>query len=237
MADNTRMQTMQSAINKLTEQSDGFQKQLQTRDVLLDSLKQNIQKAQLRMKIQADHHRRELEYNVGDFVYVKLQPYRQHSLRLIWNQKLSMRYFGPFPIIERIGPVAYKLLFPSSAHIHPIFHVSVLKKCEGPPQPACLPESLILNEKSCPLQPQSLLGNRMIKKNAQWQEEVLIQWQGMTTEKATWEHFSDMQGQYPHFNLEDKVLFNGGGNDTNTLGQKGKGRRHVARNSVKKQKD
>jgi len=49
-----------------------LQEQLQTRDVLSDSLKQNIQKAQLRMKIQADHHRRELEYNVGDFVYVKL---------------------------------------------------------------------------------------------------------------------------------------------------------------------
>jgi len=103
------------------------------------------------MKIQADHHRRELEYNVGDFVYVKLQPYRQHSLRLIRNKKLSMRYFGPFPIIESIAPVAYKLLLPSSAHIHPVFHVSVLKKCEGPPQLACLPESLILNEKGCPL--------------------------------------------------------------------------------------
>jgi len=78
-----------------------------------------------------------------------------------------MRYFGPFSIIERIGPVAYKLFLPSSAHIHPVFHVSVVKKCEGSPQPVCLPESLILNEKGCPLQPQSLLGNRMIKKNAQ----------------------------------------------------------------------
>jgi len=189
------------------------------------------------MKIQADHHRRELEYNVGNFVYVKLQPYRQHSLRLIQNQKLSMRYFGPFPIIECIEAVAYKLLLPSSTHIHPVFHVSALKKCEGPPQPACLPESLILNEKGCPLQLQSLLGNCMIKKNAQCQEEVLIQWQGMTTEEATWERFSDKQRQYPHFNLEDKVLFNGGGNDTNTLRQKGKGSRHVARNLVKKQKD
>jgi len=58
----------------------------------------------------------------------------------------------------------------------------------------------------------------------------------MTVEEATWERFSDIQRQYPHFNLEDKVLFNGEGNDTNTLGQKGKGRRHVTRNLVKKQK-
>jgi len=50
-----------------------------------------------------------MEYNVEDFVYVKLQPYRQHSLRLTKNQKLFIRYFGPFPIVARIGQVAYKL--------------------------------------------------------------------------------------------------------------------------------
>jgi len=87
-----------------------------------------------------------------------------------------MHYFGPFTIIERIGPLAYKLLLPSSSHIHPpIFHVSILKKCEGPPQLAFLLEPLILNDKGYPLQPQYLLRNRMIKKNAQWQEEVLFQ--------------------------------------------------------------
>jgi len=58
-----------------------MQEQLQSRDVLLDSLKKNIAKAQHRMKVYADRH--EVEYHVGDFVYVKLQPHRQHSLQLI----------------------------------------------------------------------------------------------------------------------------------------------------------
>jgi len=85
-----------------------------------------------------------------------------------------MRYFGPFPILACIGPAAYKLQFPPSAQIHPVFHVSVLKKCTGQPLPACVPEPLLLNAKGHPLQPLKLLGNHMIKKNGKWNEEVLI---------------------------------------------------------------
>lgn len=83
------------------------------------------------MKFYADHHRSEVHFNVGDFVFVKLQPYRQHSVRLQRNQKLGMRYFGPFKVLSKIGTVAYLLDLPSHAKIHPIFHVSVLKACRG----------------------------------------------------------------------------------------------------------
>jgi len=89
-----------------------------------------------------------------------------------------MRYFGSFQIVACIGPVAYKLQLPPTTQIHPVFHVSALKKCEGHPQPACVPEPLLLNDKGHPLQPQTVLGNRMIKKYDKWQEEVLIQWKG-----------------------------------------------------------
>jgi len=51
------------------------------------------------MKIRADIKRRELKFKEGDFVYVKLQPYRQHSVALHKNQKLPMKYFGLFPIL------------------------------------------------------------------------------------------------------------------------------------------
>jgi len=77
--------------------------------MVLESLKANIKKTQLRMKAQADNNKRDVKYNVRDFVYVKLQPYCQYSLRLTKNHKLSMRYFGRFPIVARIGQVAYKL--------------------------------------------------------------------------------------------------------------------------------
>nr|KYP33360.1 hypothetical protein KK1_045790 [Cajanus cajan] len=85
------------------------------------------------MKLYADCHCTAFEFNVGDFVFVKLQPYCQHSIRLMCNQKLGMRYFGPFKVLSRIGTVAYHLELPSHAKIHPIFHVSLLKPCRGDP--------------------------------------------------------------------------------------------------------
>ena len=56
---------------------------------------------------------------------------RQHSLIRRINQKLSPRFYGPFLILERIGSIAYKLQLPTSSKIHPVFHVSLLKKAMG----------------------------------------------------------------------------------------------------------
>ena len=91
-------------------------------------------RAQQRMKDYADGKRKDVQFSEGEYVFVKLQPYRQSSVALRRNQKLSMKYFGPFKIIERVGPVAYKLQLPDTARIHPIFHISLLKKCIGEPQ-------------------------------------------------------------------------------------------------------
>jgi len=93
-----------------------------------------------------------------------------------------MSYFGPFPSVHAL----VKLQLPPSAQIHPMFQVSVLKKCEGHPQLACVPKPLLLNKKDSPLQPQVILYNRrMIKKNDKWQEEVLIKWHGLFAEEIT----------------------------------------------------
>nr|KYP54808.1 hypothetical protein KK1_001008 [Cajanus cajan] len=78
---------------------------------------------------------------VGEWVLLKLQPYRQSSLHCCVSQKLSKRYFGPFRIHRRrIGPVAYELLLLESSHIHHVFHVSLLRPYHGndptePPTP------------------------------------------------------------------------------------------------------
>ncbi|GJZ24633.1 hypothetical protein Tco_0562092 [Tanacetum coccineum] len=95
--------------------------QLQARDVLVSQLKINLTRAQAKMKKYADRKRRDLDLAVGDFVFVKLQPYRQLSLKLQRNQKLGMRYFGPFKILQKIGLIACKLALPSELRIHPVF--------------------------------------------------------------------------------------------------------------------
>lgn len=76
------------------------------------------------MKIQADKHRSEREFVVGDLVYLKLQPHIQTSVASRSNQKLAYRYFGPYKILARIGLVAYKLGLPKAAKIHLVIHVS-----------------------------------------------------------------------------------------------------------------
>ena len=71
------------------------------------------------MKTQADKRRSERTFDVGDLVYLKLQPYVQVSLAPRAHQKLSFKYFGPYNIPARVGSVAYKLELPPSSSTSP----------------------------------------------------------------------------------------------------------------------
>ena len=79
------------------------------------------------MKLQADKNRVERSFSVGDWVFLRLQPYRQktHSHKNL--RKLAPKYYGPFQVIQKIGEVAYKLGLPAETIVHPVFHVSFLK--------------------------------------------------------------------------------------------------------------
>lgn len=93
----------------------------------LEQAKKRLDKAQARMKKQADRKRRHQEYLVGSKVYLKIDP-RQFELPLGTTDRLARRYDGPFLIVERIGQVAYRLKLPEHMHVHPVFHVSMLKR-------------------------------------------------------------------------------------------------------------
>ena len=69
-------------------------------------IQQHLSRAQNRMKRQADKHRSERSFAVGDWVFLKVQPYVQSSLARRANQKLSFWFFGPYKILEHIGATA-----------------------------------------------------------------------------------------------------------------------------------
>jgi hypothetical protein len=92
-------------------------------------IRENLQVAQSRQKSYTDHRRRELRFEVGDFVYLKVSPMRGLR-RFKVRSKLTPRFIGPFKILEKRGEVAYQLeLSPQLSDVHDVFHVSQLKKC------------------------------------------------------------------------------------------------------------
>lgn len=96
---------------------------MKERSLMTTLIQQQLLRAQSRMKSQADKGRSERQFQEGEMVYLKLQPYVQTSVAARPCQKLAFRFYGPFKILKKIGTVAYKLELPTSAHIHPVIHV------------------------------------------------------------------------------------------------------------------
>ena len=95
----------------------------------VQTMRENLRVAQSRQKSYADTRRRELVFEIGDYVYLKVSPMRSVR-RFNMKGKLAPRYIGPFKILERRGEVAYQLeLAESLSGVYDVFHVSQLKKC------------------------------------------------------------------------------------------------------------
>jgi hypothetical protein len=104
-------------------------------EVLKDAAKQvcmvreNLKIAQSQQKSYADKRRRDLSFEIGNFVYLKISPMRG-TRRFKVKGKLAPRYVGPFKIIDRKGEVDYQLeLPPQLSDVHNVFHMSQFKKC------------------------------------------------------------------------------------------------------------
>lgn len=183
---------------------------LKERDAIIDELKFSLLRAQ-RLKKWADKKRRELSFEVGDLVFLKLQPYRQQSVARRPCQKLSSRYYGPYVILEKVGKVAYKLLLPDECKIHLIFHVSKLKLAHGAAfNPIDIPDQLSLDmELIC--EPEQVLAMLRDFLEQQPATEVLIKRKNLPKFEATWEQYQNIITFFLDFHLEDKVLFIGAG--------------------------
>lgn len=140
-------------------------------------------------------------------MFLKLRPHRQQSVASRINSKLAARYYGPFQIVEKIGAMAYKLKLPNGSRVHPVFHVSLLKREIGDyAVDNELPQEI---EGGCVEQfvPEGVLATRVNGLGEQIIKPVLIRWTNRAVDEATWEDIETITNQFPEFNLEDKVVF------------------------------
>ena len=148
---------------------------------------------------------------IGDWVFVKLRPHRQQSVVRRVNSKLSARYYGLFQVEARVGEVAYKLLLPT---IHPVFHISQLKKAIGNHLVESeLPPELEVN--GPPTEPATILSSRENVTQGRKITEWLILWKDKPIEEATWEKAVEIKIQFPNLCLEDKASLSEGAIDRN----------------------
>lgn len=157
------------------------------------------------MKIYADKRRTERDFTVGEEVFLKLQSFRQTSLRPQQNQKFMARFYGPYKILKKIGTVAYQLELPPEDCIHHTFHVSQLKKKLGT---NCFPQQgpPLSPNSSDPPRPIKILDRKLVKQNNLPVALVLIQWSDALPEDATWEPYHKLKLRYPDFDSEDTAI-------------------------------
>ena len=185
---------------------------ISNRDTMIKFLTKKLAKAQLRMKEVADKRRRDVHFNEGDLALVRLRPRRQSTVSGVQYSKLAKKFYGPFRVLQRIGPVAYKLDLPPDSRIHPVFHCSLLRPYHPSQDTQTRPNPLPKDaEDHQPLiSPLVILDTKWQGSGDDKQLLVLVQWAGLLPEDTTWEPWTQLQAAY---NLEDKVVFHEQGND------------------------
>ena len=166
----------------------------------VDAIRKRLKEAQSRQKSYADRRRRELSFNVGDFVYLKVSPMRSVR-RFQVRGKLAPRYIGPYQILARKGEVAYQLkLPPQLSDVHDVFHVSQLKKCLRTPTESIPLESLdVQPDLSYQEQPIRVLEEATRHTRSRAIKMLKVQWSNHTEDEATWEREDNLRAEFPSF--------------------------------------
>lgn len=168
---------------------------LEERAVIQQLVQQHLNRAKQCMKTQADKKRSERQFECGDQVFLKLQPYIQSSVAPRANHKLSFKYYGPYQVIQRINDVAYKLQLPEHSAVHPVFHVSQLRKALTPGTQVHFQLPLSADALAVPVE---VLNTRWRKKNGAMIEQVQVRWSGDAAIGTTWEDKVALQARFPN---------------------------------------
>ncbi|WMV50062.1 hypothetical protein MTR67_043447, partial [Solanum verrucosum] len=142
---------------------------------------------------------KDLEFEVYDWVYLKISLMKS-VMRFGKKWNFSPQYVGPYQILRRVGKVAHELDLPSDlASVHPIFQVSLFKKCVVDPTSIVPLEDLGVKENiSYEKVPVEILDRQVMKLRNKEVASVKVLWRNQLVEGSTWEAKDDMIFRYPH---------------------------------------
>ncbi|WVZ76711.1 hypothetical protein U9M48_024663 [Paspalum notatum var. saurae] len=166
---------------------------LRSRDDMLAEARQRLLQAQQLSKKYYNASHRDLELQEGEWVWLRLLHRTTQSLDARAKGKLGPRYAGPFPVLELIGKVAYRLQLPAGAHLHDVFNLLKRHKGDHPSEPAPLP--LVQDGRLLPA-PAMVLRAQLHR--------------GLPQEEATWEVLDDFRRLCPDFQLEEELFAQAG---------------------------
>ncbi|WVZ87121.1 hypothetical protein U9M48_033813 [Paspalum notatum var. saurae] len=159
---------------------------------MFEEAAENVAKS--RQKSYADKRRRELTFEVGEFVYLKVSPLHG-TKRFHTRGKLAPRYVGPYRIKKKIGDLAYELELPDHlSRVHPVFHV-----CLRLPEDQILPEAVDLQDNLEYLEYHVQILDRVEKGTRRTRISMCkVLWSNHSEREATWEKESELREKYPH---------------------------------------
>ncbi|GKA72887.1 hypothetical protein Tco_0779103 [Tanacetum coccineum] len=167
--------------------------------------------ARSRQKSYTDRRTKLLEFKVGDMVLLKISPWKG-AVRFRKRRKLSPCYIGPFKILARVGPMAYKLELPEELKgIHSTFHVLNLKKCLAKVDIVVSMDEIQLDDKLHVIEEPMEIVDQEVKRLKQSRIPIVkIRWNLQTGPEFTWEREDQIKNKYPNlFTSNDEARKSG----------------------------
>ncbi|KAA3461956.1 DNA/RNA polymerases superfamily protein [Gossypium australe] len=162
-------------------------------------IRNRLKEASDRQKSYADLKHKEIEYAVGDYVFLKVPPWKKIP---IFERKgmLSLTFIGPYRIVKHVGPVAYRLELPPELNrIHNVFHVSMLRRYRSNPSHIVPVEEIeVKPDLTFEEKPVLILDHDVKVLKRKSVPLVKVQWRNHDSKETTWESEEAMRQQYLH---------------------------------------